>query len=189
MKKTCWMVVPLMVAVATGTVCAQKSAQAERLTSSEVTDRFVTFLEEELVETADAMPADKYSFAPTTGAFKNVRTFGQQVKHLAATNYILAAGVMGQPPPAGADNERGPDTVRTKADIVNYLKGSFAAIHKAAASIDDQNKVIANVKISPLVGTATRLGLVEEALIHTYDHYGQMVVYLRMNGIVPPSSR
>ena len=112
-----------------------------------------------------------------------------KVKHLAATNYILAAGILRQPPPADAGNETGPETVRTKTEIITYLKGSFAALHKAVAAIDDQNTVIENVPISPLVGVATRLGLAEEALIHIYDHYGQMVVYLRMNGIIPPSSR
>jgi hypothetical protein len=66
---------------------------------------------------------------------------------------------------------------------------SFQALHRAAAAIDERNAVVRNVPISPLIGKATRLGLAEEALIHAYDHYGQMVVYLRMNGIVPPASR
>ncbi len=189
MKQICRIVLSLTVLAWAGAVSAQTSQSAKRLTSSQVTDHFVTFLEEQLVETADAMPADKYAFAPTAGAFKGVRTFGQQVKHLAATNYILAAGILRQPPPADAGNETGPDTVRTKAEIIAYLKGSFASLHRAAAAIDDQNAVIENVPISPLVGTATRLGLAEEALIHIYDHYGQMVVYLRMNSIIPPSSR
>jgi hypothetical protein len=189
MKKTFRVVVSLAVLAWTGVASAQTSSPAKRLPSSQVTDHFVTFLEEQLIETADAMPADKYAFAPTAGAFKGVRTFGQQVKHLAATNYILAAGILRQPPPADAGNETGPENVRTKAEIIAYLKGSFAALHKAAAAIDDQNSVIENVPISPLVGTATRLGLAQEALIHIYDHYGQIVVYLRMNGIIPPSSR
>ena len=188
MKGIAWMVAALMAFAWTGATSAQEGKSADRFTSSQVTAIFVRFLEHQLVETADAMPADKYSFAPTDGAFKGV-PFGQQVKHLAATNYILAAGIMGERPPAGAGKETGPNTVRTKAEIMDYLKGSFAALHKAVATIDDQNKVVANVPISPLIGIATRLGLAEEALIHTYDHYGQMVVYLRMNGIVPPSSR
>ncbi len=129
-----------------------------------MTDIFVTFLEEQLAETADAMPADKYAFAPTAGAFKGVRTFGQQVKHLAATNYILAAGILRQPPPADAGNETGPETANSDEGrvILAYLKGSFAALHKAVATIDDQNAVIENVPISPLAGKATRLGLAQE---------------------------
>lgn len=165
------------------------AATPDHLRSSQVTDLFVTFVEKELVDAADAMPADKYSFAPTVGEFTGVRTFGQQVKHLAATNYILAAGALGEPPPADAGDEAGPENLRMKSDILEYLKGSFRALHRAAAAIDEGNAVIANVPISPLIGKATRLGYVQEALLHAYDHYGQMVIYLRMNGVVPPASR
>jgi hypothetical protein len=161
----------------------------QHLRSSEVTDFFVTFLEKQLVDAAEAMPANKYSFAPTTGEFTRVRPFGEQVKHLAATNYILAAGALREPPPADAGDEAGPATLRMKAEIVEYLRGSFRALHRAAAAIDDKNAIVENVPISPLIGHATRLGYVQEALIHAYDHYGQMVIYLRMNGIVPPASR
>jgi len=164
-------------------------AAPDHLRSSEVTDLFVAFVEKELIDAADAMPADKYSFAPTIGEFKGVRTFGQQVKHLAATNYILAAGALGEPPPADAGDEAGPEDLRKKADILEYLKGSFRALHRAAAAIDEGNAIIGNVPISPLIGKATRLGYLQEALLHAYDHYGQMVIYLRMNGVVPPASR
>ena len=164
-------------------------ASASSLRSSQVTDFFVGFLEKQLVDAADAMPADKYAFAPTVGEFTGVRSFGEQVKHLAATNYILAAGALGEAPPADAGDETGPVDLRMKADIIDYLKGSFRALHRAAAAIDDGNAIVRDVPISPLIGKATRLGYVEEALIHAYDHYGQMVVYLRMNGVVPPASR
>jgi uncharacterized damage-inducible protein DinB len=167
----------------------QTATNVQHLPSSQVTDFFVTFLERQLVEAADAMPADKYSFAPTMGEFTGVRSFGQQVKHLAATNYILAAGTLGEPPPADAGDETGPEALRTKADILEYLRGSFRALHRAAAAIDEGNQVVGNVPISPLIGRATRLGYVQEAPLHAYDHYGQMVVYLRMNGVVPPASR
>jgi len=123
------------------------------------------------------------------GEFRGVRSFGQQVKHLAATNYMLAAAALREPPPADAGDETGPESLHMKAEILEYLKGSFRALHQAAAAIDDANTVIPNTPISPLIGQATRLGYVQEALIHLYDHYGQMVVYLRMNGIIPPASR
>jgi len=165
------------------------AASAQRFHTSQVTEFFVAFLEKQLVEAAEAMPANKYSFAPSVGEFKGVRSFGQQVKHLAATNYILAAGALGERPPAEAGDETGPDDLRMKGDIITYLRGSFAALHRAAAAIDDENAIVGNVPISPLIGKGTRLGYVQEALIHAYDHYGQMVVYLRMNGIVPPASR
>lgn len=163
--------------------------QGARLPLRQTADFFVSELEKRLVETADAMPAWKYPFTPADGEFKGVRSFGQQVKHLAATNYILAAAALGEPIPGDAGDETGPVSMYTKADILEYLRGSFRALHRAAAAIDDENAIIANTPISPLVGRATRLGFVQEALIHMYDHYGQMVVYLRMNGIVPPASR
>jgi len=165
------------------------AATPGHLRSSQVTEFFVAFLEKQLVEAADAMPANKYSFAPTVGEFNGVRTFGQQVKHLAATNYVLAAAALGEAPPPDAGDETGPENLRMKADILEYLKGSFRALHRAAAAIDEGNAIVGDVPISPLIGKATRLGYVQEALLHTYDHYGQMVVYLRMNGVVPPASR
>ena len=143
-----------------------------------------------IVSAADAMPADKYGFAPTDGEFKGVRTFGQQVKHLAAANHILAAAAVGEEPPTGAGDERGPETVRTKAEILDYLNGSFEHLARAIDAIGDKNATVKSSPISPLKGAeTTRLALTVEAMIHAFDHYGQMVEYLRMNGIVPPASR
>jgi uncharacterized damage-inducible protein DinB len=143
-----------------------------------------------IVSAADAMPADKYGFAPTDGEFKGVRTFGQQVKHLAATNHILAAAALGEEPPTGAGDEMGPETVRTKAEILDYLNGSFEHLARAIDAIGDKNAAVKSSPISPLKSTeTTRLALTVEAMIHAFDHYGQMVEYLRMNGIVPPASR
>lgn len=146
--------------------------------------------EKVIVSAADAMPADKYGFAPTDGEFKGVRTFGQMVKHLSATNYILAAAALGEETPAGAGDELGPEAVRTKAEILNYLKGSFAYLDKAIEAIGQKDTPVKSSPISPLKsGEATRLALVVESLVHAFDHYGQMVEYLRMNGVVPPASR
>lgn len=143
-----------------------------------------------IVSAADAMPADKYGFAPTDGEFQGVRTFGQQLKHLSATNHILAAAALGEEPPADAGDEMGPETVRTKAEILNYLNASFAHLGKAIDAIGDKSASVKSSPISPLkAGEATRLALVVESLIHAFDHYGQMVEYLRMNGVVPPGSR
>jgi uncharacterized damage-inducible protein DinB len=143
-----------------------------------------------IASAADAMPADKYGFAPTDGEFKGVRTFGQQVKHLAATNHMLAAAALGEQPPADAGDEAGPETVRTKAEILEYLNASFEHLGRAIDLIGDKNATVKSSPISPLKGTeTTRLALTVEAMIHAFDHYGQMVEYLRMNGIVPPASR
>jgi len=143
-----------------------------------------------IVSAADAMPADKYGFAPTDGEFKGVRTFGQQVKHLAATNFILSAAALGEDPPADAGDETGPETVRTKAEILDYLVASFARLGHAIDAIGNNNTAVKPSPISPLKNAdATRLALTVESMTHAFNHYGQMVEYLRMNGIVPPASR
>ena len=163
-------------------------------TIASVVDKQISGIEKQVTDAAAAMPEAKYGFSPETlnipgSDYKGVRTFGQQVKHLAATNYMLAAGALGERPPDDAGDETGPENLRMKADILEYLRGSFRALHRAAAAIDDSNAVVGDVPISPLTGQATRLGYLIEGLLHTYDHYGQMVIYLRMNGIVPPASR
>jgi uncharacterized damage-inducible protein DinB len=146
--------------------------------------------EKVIVSAADAMPADKYGFAPTDGEFKGVRTFGQTVKHLSATNYILAAAALGEEPPADAGDELGPEAVRTKDEIIRYLKGSFVHLDQAIEAIGQKTVPVKSSPISPLKSAeATRLALVVESLVHAFDHYGQMVEYLRMNGVVPPASR
>ncbi|MGA7687554.1 MAG: DinB family protein [Terriglobales bacterium] len=143
-----------------------------------------------IVSAADAMPADKYGFVPTDGEFKGVRTFGQEVKHLAATNFILAAAALGEDPPTDAGDETGPQTVRTKAEILDYLVESFARIGQAIDAIGNKNAAVKSSPISPLKNAeATCLALAVESMIHALNHYGQMVEYLRMNGIVPPASR
>jgi len=147
-------------------------------------------VEQQIVSAADAMPADEYGYAPTEGEFKGVRTFAQQVKHLAASNHILAAAALGEDPPADAGDEAGPETVRTKAEILEYLNGSFLHLGKAIDAIGNQNLPVKGSPISPLpANAATRLALTVESLIHAFDHYGQMVEYLRANGVVPPASR
>jgi hypothetical protein len=135
------------------------------------------------------MPAEKYDFAPTTGEFKGVRTFGEQLKHIAADNYLLGAGILGENPPDDVnDDELGPASVRSKPQIIAFLKGSYAYMHRATASIDDAKSPIPTPHISPWPkGTATRLGVAIEDCVHTWEHYGQLVEYLRMNGIISSS--
>lgn len=146
--------------------------------------------EQVILSAADAMPADKYQFIPTDGEFKGVRTFAEQVKHLSATNHILAAAALGEEPPADAGDEAGPETVRTKAEILDYARTSFAHLQKAVDEIGGPNATVKASPISPFKsGEVTRISLIVEALVHAFDHYGQMVEYLRMNGVVPPASR
>jgi hypothetical protein len=153
-------------------------------------ESLLNLVEKEIISAVDAMPADKFGFAPTDGEFKGVRTFGQVVKHFSATNHILAAAALGEEPPADAGDELGPENVRTKAEILAYLKGSFVHLDKAVEAIGQTNIPVNASPISPLRrGEVTRLALITETLLHAYDHYGQMVEYLRMNGVVPPASR
>src|SRR5215469_2629342 len=147
-------------------------------------------VEKEIVSAVDAMPADKFGFAPTDGEFKGARTFGQMVKHFSATNHILAAAALGEEPPTDAGDELGPENVRTKSEILTYLKGSFLHLDKAIDAIGQTDIPVNASPISPLKRSeVTRSALIVESLIHAFDHYGQMVEYLRMNGVVPPASR
>lgn len=159
-----------------------------RLTVSQALDFWITTTENEVVPAADAMPEEKYSFAPTNGQFTGVRTFAQQVKHLAANNYRMAAYILTETPTPDQKSETGPDSVQSKAQIVTYVKGSFAALHRAMAVIN-QGNMLEPMGAFPSAVQKTRLQLAEDVVAHSYDHYGQMVEYLRMNGIVPPASR
>jgi uncharacterized damage-inducible protein DinB len=141
----------------------------------------------EFTGAADAMPEDKYSFAPSNGEFKGVRTFAQQVKHVAAVNYAFGASILEEKPPVDINEEKGPDSVKSKAEIVGFLKDSFAYLHKALASITDKNQLDQVTLFGEM--KAARLSVGAFSTAHPFDHYGQMVEYLRMNGIVPPASR
>ena len=170
---------------------AQGATQAkpdQKPTFAMVLDRDLTSTEKEVVSAAEAMPEDKFNFAPTQGEFKGVRTFAQQIKHVAAVNYMFAAGILGEKPPVDVKSENGPDSMTSKADIVKFLKDSFAYTHKAANSVTETN--VMEMVPSPFgPNQITRLRLVLIMVSHPFDHYGQMVEYLRMNGIVPPASR
>ncbi len=145
-------------------------------------------VEGEFVPAADAMPEDKWNFAPAEGEFKGVRNFGEQVRHVAAANYLIFSAMLGEKPPVDTGGESGPASMTAKADIMKYLRDSFAYGHKAIAEITPQNAT-APVRNPFGRGSATRIGLATLTVGHCFDHYGQMVEYLRMNGIIPPASR
>jgi DinB superfamily len=174
----------LILILATSTV-AQKQVPDEPRTVSQVLEFWISDTQRLVVPAAEAMPEAKYSFAPAKGEFQGVRTFAEQVKHLAAANYQLGAAALKEQPPAGTQNESAPPSVQTKAEIMEYLKGSFACLHRAAAAINEMNM---NEPIAAK-GGRTRMWLLIDAVAHSSNHYGQMVEYLRMNGIVPPASR
>lgn len=176
--------VTVVLFLSTANVVAQLSKPAEPHTVSQVVDFWVTNTEQLVVPAANAMPEAKYSFAPSNGEFAGARTFAEQIKHLAAANYQLAAGAMGEEPPAGTDHEIAPESVKTKDQVMTYLKGSFISLHRAAAALNNDNMDAA----IPSKGNRTRLLMLIDALLHSSNHYGQMVEYLRMNNIVPPRS-
>ena len=175
----------------TAPVHAQGTEPTTGRSSGQVVDFILDIQERRVVEMAEVMPEAKYSFAPGGSGFQGVRTFAEQLRHIAADNYLLGAGILGEKPPVDVGRgEEGSAAVRTKSEIVGYLKGSFTYMHRAARSIDDENIPIPTPPISPWPkGTATRLGVALEDCVHTWDHYGQLVEYLRMNGIIPPESR
>lgn len=144
----------------------------------------LALMEKQIVSAAEAMPADKYDFTPTgPGEFKGVRSFGSQVKHLAAANYEFFEG-WGIP---GAVDPKTIEALKSKDEIVKALKDSYKYAHTAVDSITPQNAFLA-VK-APEAYKATRASAAAFCIAHSMDHYGQMVEYLRMNGIIPPASQ
>lgn len=171
-------------------LCSVAGAQTKDApkTVTQILDAGVKNIEGEFVPAAEAMPEDKYNFAPTGGEFKGVRTFAQQVKHVAAVNYMIGGAILGEKPPVDTGGESGPDNIKSKAEIVKYLKDSYAYAHKAVATVNAGN---ATSEVKAPWGSS-KVALMSLAMIipgHGFDHYGQMAVYLRMNGIIPPASR
>ena len=155
-------------------------------------DREVSLVEKEVVEAAEAMPENKFDFSPEKlnipgSDYKGVRTFGEQLKHIAASNYLIWSSITGEKPPDNVNDGKGPDNMKAKADIIKYVKDSFAFGHKSVATLNSSNLV------EPITSKSgrqtTRLFQATFAPAHCFDHYGQMIEYLRMNGIVPPASR
>jgi uncharacterized damage-inducible protein DinB len=158
-------------------------------TVASTVDHEIVTIENLIVAAAEAMPEDKFNFSPVSlnlpGAdYKGVRTFALQVKHVAASNYAIWSPLTAQKFPENFLGGDGPENLKTKAEIINFLKDSFALGHKAAATLTTENMLEPTENSSPL-----RLHRATFAVAHAYDHYGQMVEYLRMNGITPPASR
>jgi uncharacterized damage-inducible protein DinB len=164
-------------------------AQQSAPTVTQAADRSLSGVEGEFVPLAEAMPDDKFDYAPTSGEFKGVRNFGQQITHVAATNYMIGAALLGEKIPVDiGKGENGPE-LKTKAEKIKFMKDSYAYVHKAVATVNKDN--IDGQVENPFGGKdkPTRMGLVILAVGHSFDHYGQCVEYLRANGIIPPASR
>jgi uncharacterized damage-inducible protein DinB len=146
----------------------------------------LSWTEGQFLSVAEAMPEDKYSFVPTAGEFKGVRSFAEQVKHVACANFAFFNEIEGKTPPEHCE-KGGPSPARTKAELIKYLRDSFDYGNRILATINAQN-ALARVD-GPYAGPNTRLGIAVTAVWHIADHYGQIVEYLRMNGIVPPPTQ
>lgn len=149
---------------------------------SEVYGGMLKRLSEEVVGAAEAMPADKYDFAPSNGNFAGVRTFGAQVQHIAEANYFFFSG-FGL---SGAPDDAKLKALKGKDELVQALKDSFAFAQKGIDTMTTQN---AFMTVGAGKMQMTRAGWATLLLAHSMDHYGQMVEYLRMNNIVPPASQ
>ncbi len=177
----------------------QKQPTAAELSKSETPGKALmrTFeLEEyEFRSAAEAMPEEKWSYRPASGLFKNekpefgpseVRTFADQVKHVACANFAFAAELDGTKPPEACD-KGGPSPAKTRVELLTYLRDSFVTLKKSLAAITAKNMV--DPIEGPYAAPNTRLGLGVVSVWHVADHYGQVIIYLRENGIVPPASR
>jgi len=95
--------------------------------------------EHDIVSLIEAMPANKFNFAPTMGEFKGVRTFARQATHMATAIYMMSSAILEQKPPVDiGTGEDGPTSLQTKEQILNYVKGAFAFGHKALLSITEK---------------------------------------------------
>jgi len=148
--------------------------------------RQLALVEQDIVGLAEAMPADRYDFRPAAGTFDGVRTFGEQVRHIATMIYMTAAIVLQEKSPYGpGPGDNGPATIQGKDAIVSYLKASITYAKRALSSLTLKNHLD---PLKTYFGSQPRIEVANGVIYHSYNHYGQMVVYARMNGIVPPSS-
>ncbi len=180
----CVLLAAPVMAVAQGGMSAGSTPAATQVAPAESFNALLSIMENQIVPAAEAMPADKFDFAPPTtfGLYTGVRTFAQQVKHLTEANYSIfrAYGV------PGAVDSKTIEALKTKDEIVDALKKSYAYAHAAVSTITVGNAFEA---MGPPQRHLTRATLAAYGIAHSMDHYGQMVEYLRMNGIVPPASR
>jgi hypothetical protein len=169
---------------------AAASAQAQQSdipkTIAESVGRTFRYTQGQILGAAEAMPAEKYSFIPTVGEFRGARSFGEQVKHAACANFAFFNQVEGKTPPQECE-KGGPSKAATKPELLKYLRDSFDYANRVLATIDSSN-ALARVD-GRYGGPNTQLGMAVTAVWHIADHYGQLVEYLRMTGIVPPATR
>ena len=163
-----------------------KVAPGTQMSPVQAQDELLNLFEQDFMGVAKAMPADKYGFAPasTNGAkYDGVRTFAKEVSHVTLANYYFASTILGEKPPI---DQKAINAMTSKDDLLKAAADSFAYAHKALASITPENAYVA---IDGVDGLHTRSVIASFISAHGFDHYGQMVEYLRMNGVVPPGSK
>jgi uncharacterized damage-inducible protein DinB len=175
-----------IMAAASLPLAVQSDAQEGVDPMAAAVDRTFTMIGQSFISLADAMPAEKYGYKPADGQFKEARTFGEQVKHVACANFAFFNEIEKKEPTADCATG-GPSPAATKAELMAYLRESFAYAQKVLRQMTSANAL--EPAGGPYGGASTRLGLATLAVWHASDHYGQLVVYLRLNGIVPPASR
>ena len=170
---------------------ASASAQSNASRKPSVTAEFQSFVsaaERACLTLANAMPEDQYAFVPTNGEFKGVRSFGLLVKHIAVDNYLNGAALLGEKPPVDpGSHENGPDSIQSKAEVMRFLRDSFAYLHRGMAKVNGKN--LLEIIEYPGGGRVTRLAVISSAISHPWDIYGQMIEYLRMNGMDPQAAK
>jgi alkylhydroperoxidase/carboxymuconolactone decarboxylase family protein YurZ len=161
---------------------APKVAPGTIIEPSKTFDAMLTSLEKEFTSAAEAMPADKYSFSPPStppAKFEGVRTFAQEITHVAQANYSYGSAIGKMKPDI---DPKTLSSLTNKTQVLAALAASFAYVHKAIATLTPQNC------FESVHGNITRAAVAGGVVAHAFDHYGQMVEYLRMNGIIPPAS-
>jgi len=134
-----------------------------------------------LIAMAEDFPEDKYDFKPTPAQ----RSFAEQLLHAAGANYFFIDPVMGKKPPAAEDPKR--DQYKSKADIVAFVKKSFA---DGAAALQSKGEKGLMTEVVYFPNQKARVLDIAYGMIeHNGEHYGQLVVYYRLAGLVPPESR
>ncbi len=135
---------------------------------------------ERVIGVAEAMPAEKYGYKPT----EEVGTFGEQVRHVCMAMRVLLANAEGKQIPL---EQVSLDKLKTKEEILAELR---KMVDEGAAVIRRvSGKSDGDVVESQFFGKTTRRFLIIQAIAHDNNHYGQLVMYLRLNGITPPASR
>jgi hypothetical protein len=166
----------------------KKAAQPDDIPKSiaESVSGMLQFVEGNFIGLAEAMPEDKYSFVPAVGKFDGVRSFGEQVKHVACAQFAFFNEFEGKKPPEDCE-KGGHDPAKSKAELIKYLKDSFDYSNRVLATLT-ANNALDRIE-GRYAGPNTKLGISVVAVWHITDHYGQLVEYLRLNGIVPPMTQ